>query len=41
MLTPETKAELEKQQYRIIGDHSAVKTCGWTRNMINGEGGRY
>ncbi len=41
MLTPETKAELEKQQYRIIGSHSAVKTCGWTRNMINGEGGCY
>ncbi|HIH10733.1 TPA: 4-demethylwyosine synthase TYW1 [Candidatus Woesearchaeota archaeon] len=41
MLTPEAKAELEKQQYRIVGDHSAVKTCGWTKNMINGEGGCY
>ncbi len=41
MLTPETKAELEKQQYRIVGSHSAVKTCGWTKNMINGEGGCY
>lgn len=41
MLTPEAKAELEKQQYRIVGSHSAVKTCGWTKNMINSEGGCY
>ena len=41
MLTAEAKAELEKQQYRIIGSHSAVKTCGWTKTMIRGEGGCY
>ena len=41
MLTPEAKAELEKQAYRIIGTHSAVKTCGWTKNMIRGTGGCY
>lgn len=41
MLTAEAKAELEKQQYRIVGSHSAVKTCGWTKNMINGQGGCY
>ena len=41
MLTPEAKAELEKQQYRIVGDHSAVKVCGWTKNMIKGKGGCY
>ncbi len=41
MLTPAAKAELEKQQYRIVGGHSAVKTCGWTKNMINGQGGCY
>ena len=41
MLTPESKAELEKQKYRIVGGHSAVKTCGWTKNMINGQGGCY
>jgi len=41
MLTSAAKAELEKQQYRIVGSHSAVKTCGWTKNMINGEGGCY
>src|SRR3989338_246860 len=41
MLTPAAKAELEKHQYRIVGSHSAVKTCGWTKNMINGQGGCY
>lgn len=41
MLTPETIEELEKQQYRIVGSHSAVKTCGWTKNMIRGLGGCY
>lgn len=41
MLSPASKAELEKQGYRIVGSHSAVKTCGWTKNMIRGEGGCY
>lgn len=41
MLTKEAKQDLERQQYRIIGKHSAVKTCGWTRKMIRGEGGCY
>jgi len=41
MLSEEAKNSLEKQQYRIIGNHSAVKTCGWTKKMIKGEGGCY
>lgn len=32
---------LEKQGYRMIGNHSAVKVCGWTKNMISGKGGCY
>lgn len=40
-LTPKAKEHLEKQQYRIIGNHSAVKVCGWTKNMIMGRGGCY
>ncbi len=32
---------MERQQYRIIGNHSAVKTCGWTKKMIRGEGSCY
>ena len=43
MLPPIMKKELEKQGYRIVGknEHSAVKTCGWTKSMIRGEGGCY
>jgi tRNA wybutosine-synthesizing protein 1 len=41
MLTSKAKSLLEKQQYRIIGTHSAVKVCGWTKKMIKGEGGCY
>lgn len=43
MLSQEAIAELEKQQYRIVGKnkHSSVKVCGWTKNMIRGKGGCY
>lgn len=41
MLTQSAREELENQQYRIVGNHSAVKVCGWTKNMIKGEGGCY
>jgi tRNA wybutosine-synthesizing protein 1 len=41
MLNESAIKELEKQQYRIVGSHSAVKVCGWTRNMIRGQGGCY
>lgn len=40
-LTSEQKALLEKQQYRIIGSHSAVKVCGWTKNAIGNYGHCY
>ncbi len=32
---------LEKQQYILVGSHSAVKVCGWTKNMLRGRGGCY
>jgi len=41
MLTPEAKAELERQQYRVVGSHSAIKPCGWLKSMIKGDGGCY
>ena len=41
MLTDEARRELEKEQYRIVGSHSAVKICGWTKNMIRGRGECY
>lgn len=41
MLSAQAKEHLEKQGYRIVGSHSSVKTCGWTKKMIRGEGGCY
>src|SRR3989338_8425192 len=41
MLSVEAIKELEHQHYRIVGEHSAVKVCGWTRNMLNNYGGCY
>jgi len=40
-LEPLQIKELEKQQYRLVGNHSAVKVCYWTKKMIKGEGGCY
>ncbi len=40
-LTSRQKELLQKQGYRLIGNHSAVKTCEWTRNMLRGKGGCY
>ncbi len=40
---PLIKNVLEKQQYRFVGEynHTAVKICGWTKNMLRSEGGCY
>ncbi len=35
------REELEHQAYRIVGTHSAVKVCGWTKNLLKGKGGCY
>ena len=35
------KTDLEKQAYRVVGSHSAVKVCHWTKSMIKNEGGCY
>ncbi len=35
------KERLEKQGYRTVGNHSAVKICQWTKNMIRCKGGCY
>lgn len=40
-MTNEQVAELEKQQYRMAGNHSAVKICSWTKKMLRGEGECY
>jgi len=40
-MTSGQEKSLEKQGYRMIGNHSAVKICGWTKNMLRGKGGCY
>ena len=32
------KKRLEDQQYRIVGNHSAVKVCSWTKKSLRDEG---
>jgi len=34
MINLERKKELEKQGYRVIGNHSAVKICSWTKKSL-------
>lgn len=34
-------ANLTKQGYRVIGSHSGVKLCRWTKAMLRGRGGCY
>ena len=41
MLTPQVRKSLTKQGYKIIGGHSAVKICRWTKAMLRGRGGCY
>lgn len=38
MLEKEAREELEKQHYALVGNHSAVKICGWTKKAVRGEG---
>jgi len=40
-LTESQRKILEKQQYRLVGSHCAVKVCGWTKNKIGGRGACY
>lgn len=38
IITEDKKADLEKQGYRIVGNHSAIKLCMWTKRAIKEEG---
>jgi tRNA wybutosine-synthesizing protein 1 len=38
MLTDEVKKVLEKQHYAIVGNHSAVQICRWTKRSLCNEG---
>lgn len=37
MITPMLRKSLEKQGYKLIGTHSGVKLCRWTKSMLRGE----
>lgn len=41
MVTKLQRQALIKEGYRIIGSHSAVKLCRWTKNQLRGRGGCY
>ena len=41
MVTPIIRQNLTKQGYKVIGSHSGVKICRWTKAMIRGRGGCY
>lgn len=41
MVTPAQRRALTKEGYKIIGTHSAVKLCRWTKNQLRGRGGCY
>ncbi len=41
MITPIKKKDLEKQGYRLSGEHSAVKVCLWTKKSLRDEGRCY
>lgn len=40
-LSEQMKGVFEKQRYRIVGNHSAVKVCEWTKKMLAGKGSCY
>lgn len=37
MLSDIKKKDLEKQGYRLVGNHSAIKVCEWTKKSLRGE----
>jgi tRNA wybutosine-synthesizing protein 1 len=41
MVTPSQAIALKKEGYQLIGSHSAVKLCRWTKHQLRGRGGCY
>ena len=37
LFTDEYKKALENASYEIVGNHSAVEICGWTKKGLNEE----
>lgn len=38
MLNRKLQRDLEKQHYKVVGNHSAVKVCHWTRKSLENKG---
>ncbi|KAK2197105.1 bifunctional Radical SAM/S-adenosyl-L-methionine-dependent tRNA 4-demethylwyosine synthase/tRNA wybutosine-synthesis/Aldolase-type TIM barrel [Babesia duncani] len=41
MVSETQRKQLTKQGYKLIGNHSAVKLCRWTKSRVRGHGGCY
>ncbi|KAJ1455475.1 flavoprotein-like protein [Pelagophyceae sp. CCMP2097] len=41
MVTASQAKSLKKEGYKLIGTHSAVKMCRWTKHQLRGRGGCY
>ncbi|CAD7934793.1 unnamed protein product [Amoebophrya sp. A120] len=41
MLSKRQKENLTKEGYKVVGQHSAVKLCRWTKHHLRGRGGCY
>src|SRR5690606_32133053 len=41
LITHTLRKNLTKQGYKLVGTHSAVKLCRWTKSMLRGRGGCY
>ena len=41
MIETELRETLTKQGYKLVGSHSGVKLCRWTKSMLRNQGGCY
>ncbi|RNF16138.1 uncharacterized protein Tco025E_05272 [Trypanosoma conorhini] len=41
LLHPRLRQNLQRQGYHLVGSHSGVKLCRWTKAMLRGRGGCY
>ena len=41
MIEPVLRETLTKQGYKLVGSHSSIKMCRWTKSMLRGQGGCY
>ncbi|PBJ71251.1 hypothetical protein BCY84_17206 [Trypanosoma cruzi cruzi] len=41
LLYPRLRQNLQRQGYHLVGSHSGVKLCRWTKAMLRGRGGCY